>query len=185
VRANNYSHRLDYGRFNGRAGEILLEKKDYEGAIHYLRTSIEDYPDTSGAAMHMINLGAAYEGNNEILEAIDLYRVFQERYPKSRLVSTAKWKLENLLLNKSEELIIGGETEEAENLLLELSRSADNPLVREKVFFILGEIFEWRNDKDMAIEYYSKVVHMNLGSSGRLVEKAKERIVELEKSRTR
>ncbi|MCK4538637.1 MAG: tetratricopeptide repeat protein [Candidatus Krumholzibacteria bacterium] len=183
IRASNYERNLDFGSYNSRAGKMLLDRKDYEGAIYYFENYLATSSDSAGAAEVMMDLGSAYEGREEKLKAIDLYRMFQARYPKSRLVSTAKWKLENLLLNAGKELYSGGETEEAENLLLELSATARNPLIQEKVDFMLAEIFESRHEVARAIEYYSKVVHMNLGSSGRMVEKAKERIVALEKAR--
>lgn len=185
LRAANYQSRLDFDEYNSIIGKLLLERKDYDGAIYYFDKFLEGREDTSGAAEVMMDLGSAYEGKGEALKAIEIYRIFQEWYPKSRLVSTAKWKLENLLFNAGEELFSGGETDEAENLLLELAGTADNPLVREKAYFMLGNIFESKLERNRAIEYYSKIVHMNLGSSGRLVEKAKERIVELEKEKTR
>lgn len=183
VSSINYRGRQDFGEYNSIAGEMMLERKDYNGAIYYLESYIEERSDTTGAASVMMSLGAAYEGSGQKLKAIDLYRLFQERYPKSRMVSTARWKLENLLLGAGEELYSGGETEQAQTLLLELAGSADNPLVREKANFMLGEIYESRNDIENAVLYYSRVVHLNLGSSGRLVDRAKERIEKLEGSK--
>ena len=183
LRAVDYRNNLDFGEYNSEVGELLLDRKDYDGAVFYFTRFLESRSDTGGAAKTMIDLGTAYEARGEMFKAIDLYRLFQERYPKSRLVSTVNWRLENLLLNAGEELFSGGETEESENLLLELAESADNPLVREKVNFMLARIFESKSEIAMAIEYYKRVVYMNLGSSGRMMEKAKERIVELEKER--
>ncbi|MBN2071354.1 MAG: tetratricopeptide repeat protein [Candidatus Krumholzibacteriota bacterium] len=183
LRAVNYRNNIDFREYNSLAGELLLERKDYEGAKFYFTRYLAQYPDSMGAAKVMIDLGATYEGLGETIKAIDLYRLFQERYPKSRMVSTAKWKLENLLLNAGEELFIGGETDESESLLRDLAGSADNPLVREKANFMLAQIFESNHEINTAIEYYKRVIYINLGSSGRLAEKAKERIVELEKAR--
>jgi tetratricopeptide (TPR) repeat protein len=174
----------DFGPYNPVAGGIFLEGRDFEGAIRYFRRYLQAHPDTAGAAEVMIQLGSAYEGNGDKLLAIELYKRFQDRYPGSRLMSTVEWKLENLLLNAGTELYSGGEIEKARALLLELADSAGNPLVREKVNFLLAEIFESRNETDSAVDYYSRVVHMNLGSSGRLVERAKERIAKLEKQRS-
>jgi tetratricopeptide (TPR) repeat protein len=174
----------DFGPYNPVAGEILLEGRDFDGAIRYFRRYLQAHPDTAGAAEVMIQLGSAYEGKGDKLHAIELYRRFQDRYPGSRLMSTVEWKLENLLLNAGTELYSGGEIEKAQALLLELADSAGNPLVREKVNFLLAEIFESRNETESAVDYYSRVVHMNLGSSGRLVERAKERIAKLEKQRS-
>ncbi|HSG27641.1 MAG TPA: tetratricopeptide repeat protein [Candidatus Krumholzibacterium sp.] len=185
IRTANYARNADFGKYSSVAGKLLLERKDFEGAIFYFSRFMESHPDTAGAAEVMMDLAAAYEGKGEKIKAIDIYRRFKETYPRSRLVSTAVWKLENMLLSSGEELFSGGETDEAENVLLELSRDADNPLVKEKAYYMLARIYESRHETGKAIEFYSRIVHMNLGSSGRLVENAKERIVELEKARSR
>jgi TolA-binding protein len=183
IQAVNYEKDLDFGIYNGLAGDLMLERKDYGSAVYYFSTFLEEFPDTSGAAAVMMDLGAAYEGCGDTLEAIRLYRDFQDRYPKSRMRSTAQWKLENLLLVSGEEMLSGGEPEEAERILGELAASAGNPLVREKANFLLAEIFESRSDYTAAVRYYTEVVNLNLGSSGRLVEKAKERIEKIEAER--
>ena len=183
IQAVNYGKNLDFGRFDGLAGDLMLERKDYGGAIHYYTIFLEEYPDTAGAAAVMMDLGAAYEGHGDILEAIHLYREFQDRYPKSRMRSTAQWKLENLLLDSGNELLTGGEPEEAERILVELADTAGNLLVREKATFLLAEIYESREDYTRAVRYYKEVVNLTLGSSGRLAEKAKERIEIIEAER--
>jgi tetratricopeptide (TPR) repeat protein len=180
IQAVNYERNLDFGRFDGLAGELMLERKDYRGAIHYYTDFLREYPDTAGAAAAMMDLGAAYEGHGDTLEAIQLYREFQDRYPKSRMRSTAQWKLENLLLASGKEMLSGGEAEEAELILAELASTAGNLLVREKANFLLAELYESRGNFTMAVRYYKEVVNLTLGSSGRLAEKAKERIESIE-----
>jgi tetratricopeptide (TPR) repeat protein len=183
IQAVNYGDDLDFGMYNGLAGDLMLDRKDYGGAVNYYTAFLAEHPDTAGAAAVMMDLGSAYEGNGDTLQAIQLYRDFQERYPKSRLRSTAQWKLENLLLDSGREMLSGGEPEEAELILRELARSAGNPLVREKANFLLAELYESRADHEMAVKYYTEVVNLNLGSSGRLAEKAKERIESIEAER--
>ncbi len=183
IRAVNYGQDLDFGRFDGLAGDLMLDRKDYRMAIHYYTGFLEQHPDTAGAAVVMMDLGAAYEGNGDTLEAIDLYRDFQDRYPKSRMRSTARWKLENLLLDAGREMLSGGEPEEAERILAELAATGGNSLVREKANFLLAEIYESKADYRTAVRYYTEVVNLNLGSSGRLAEKAKERIERIEAER--
>ena len=183
IQAVIYGKDLDFGRFNGLAGDLMLDRKDYRGAIDYYTVFLGQYPDTAGAAVVMMDLGAAYEGQGDTLEAIQLFREFQDRYPESRMRSTARWKLENLLLDSGREMLSGGEPEEAERILGELAATAGNALVREKANFLLAEIYESRADYSMAVRHYTEVVNLNLGSSGRLVEKAKERIERIEAER--
>ncbi len=183
LRTVEYDSLLDFGRFNAIAGELLLEKKQFGQAMHYFKRHLDGYPDTTGAAGVILNLGEAYEGLDMREEAIALYRRFKERYPKSRLNTTVEWKLENLLYAWGEELYENGNVEGAESVLTGLVRSANNAIVREKVYFTLGEISERRADVEQAIHFYTEVVHLNLGSSSRLVALAKERIEKLERSR--
>jgi TolA-binding protein len=183
LQAVDYDPSLDFGRHNALVGGLLLERRDYDGAIRFFSSYLEAYPDTAGAATVMMDLGSAYEGNGEALKAIELYRRFQQIYPKSKMKSTASWKLENLLLDSSVDLFKEGESEEAEGILTELAMTADNPIVKEKANFLLAEAFEARLDFGRAVYYYSEVINLNLGSSGRLAERAKERIVRIERAR--
>ena len=176
MQAINYDGTLDFGPYNSIAGVLLLEEKNYGGAIRFLKTFLEHLPDTAGAAETMMHLGSAYEGNDEYDEAVELYRSFQERYPKSRLATTIQWKLENLLYMKAERSAGEGNIDGAVDLLLDLVSSASSPLVRERTYFLLGELCEREGDTVKAVHYYTEVVNLNLGSSKRLVGKAKERI---------
>jgi len=170
----------DFGFYNARAGDLMIEQKDYANAVRFYESFLDTYPDSSGAAEVMMSLGNAYEEMGETEKAIELYRRFYDRYPQSRLKTTVMWKLENLLYRMAEESYGEGELEEAENLLLNLASSASPPLVRERANFLLGEISEQKGDIGAALRYYREVVNLNLGSSGRLLERAKERIEVLE-----
>jgi tetratricopeptide (TPR) repeat protein len=185
LKAYDYDSLLDFGAYNAVAGELLLGRKEFGGAARHLERYLRDHPDTTGAAGVMLNLGEAYEGQGKREEAIDLYRLFNERYPKSRLGTTVDWKLEKLLFVEGEELYAGGDLAEAELAFTELTRTAGNKTVLERAYFILGEISEKQGNVGQAIRYYTEVIHLNLHSSGRLVAQAKERIEKLEQSRDR
>ena len=143
--------------------------------------SIKSVIDRGGRLILMSHLGRP---KGDVGDAVSLYRLFLERYPQSRFQSTVAWKLDNLLFESAEKLREGGETGEAELILSDLAASAASPIVRERSFFLLGEIREEQSDLENAIRYYREVVNLNLGSSGRLAEKAKERIEKLESIRT-
>ena len=57
IQSVNYDPDLDFGLFNGLAGDLMLDRKDYGGAIHYYSVFLEEYPDSSGAASVMMDLG--------------------------------------------------------------------------------------------------------------------------------
>jgi len=174
---------LDFGEYNVIAGEFYLDRREFDTAIGYLEKYREEFPDASRAAEAMIDLASAYEKKGDTDEAISLYRQFQERYPRSGLASNALWELENLLLKEAEGLYNDGAVSEAESLLAGLAPVAGSPLVKERANFLRGEICEKRGDAKDAARYYREVV--DSGSSGRLVEKAKERIERLDMSKRR
>ena len=174
---------LDFGPYNVIAGELYLDRREFDTAIDYFNRYLERNGGTAQAAQAMIDLASAYEKKGDIDRAIELYRMFQKEYPRSRLASNALWELETLLLKEAEALYEANEAGEAESLFANLASTSDNRLVKERANFFLGEISEKRGDTPSAVRYYREVVHS--GSSGRLVEKAKERIEKLEMPKRR
>ncbi len=183
VLALGFQSGLDFGEYNVVAGKLYLDRREYGTAIAYLEKYLDAFPDAPNAAEATIDLAAAYEKEGDATRAISLYRRFQERYPNSRLASNALWELENLLLREAEELYRSGAVNEAESLLAGLAPAAGSPLVKERTNFLLGEISEGRGDVKEAVRYYREVV--NSGSSGKLVQKAKENIERLEMPKRR
>jgi tetratricopeptide (TPR) repeat protein len=183
--ALSYDRTIDFGVYDAMAGEILLDRKDYAGAVTYLERYFEEHADSAGAAEVMLSIGSAYEEIGKTEQAVEVYRRFLDRYTESRFRTTVTWKLENLLYRMAEELAAEERLEEAEGILGELAGTASARLVREKANFLLGEISEQKGDRTAALRYYREVVNLNLGSSGRLIEKAKERIEELELAKKR
>jgi tetratricopeptide (TPR) repeat protein len=181
--ALSFQSGLDFGEHNALVGKLALDRREYDLAISYLQKYLNAFPDAPGAAEAMIDLAAAYERKGDAVRAIEVYRRFQERYPRSRLASNALWEFENLLLKEAEGLYRDGAASEAESLLAELAPSAESPLVVERANFLLGEISEKRGDVSRAVRYYREVV--NSGSSGKLVQKAKENIERLEMPKRR
>lgn len=183
--ALTYDRNIDFDSYNAMAGEIMMDRKDFESAAHYFERYLDSYPDSSGAADVMLNLGSAYEEMGETEAAIENYRRFHDRYPLSRLKTTVIWKLENLLFRMAEESLEEGKLDEAKLALEDLASGASARLAREKANFLLGEIAEQTGDRKAALRYYREVVNLNLGESGRLLEKAKERIEQLELAKKR
>jgi tetratricopeptide (TPR) repeat protein len=181
--ALSFQSGLDFGPYNVVAGELYLDRREFDTAIDYLDRFLTQHPGSAQAAEAMIDLASAYEKKGDIDRAIERYQEFQESYPKSRLASNALWELENLLLREAETYYENGETAKAEPVFTNLASTADNRLVRERAHFLLGEICEKRGDATCAVRYYREVV--NSGSSGRLVERAKERIEKLEMPKRR
>ncbi len=178
-----YRPGTSFGKNDLVAADVFLDRRDYAGAIPYLERYVRANPDEPGAAEAYIELASAYEKSGSTNKAVDTYREFQERYPKSKLASNAVWEIENLLLREAEERVAQGEPASAETLLVDLAATAASPIVKERSNFLMGEICEARGDTRGAVRWYRAVVEG--GASGRLVDKAKERIEKLEMSNRR
>ncbi len=181
--ALGYEPGLAFGKHDVVVGEIYADRRDYAAAVPYLERFVKDFPEDPRAAEALIDLAAAYEKLGASSRSIEVYKRFQERYPRSRLAGDAAWELENLLLREAESRVEAGAPAEAETVLVNLASTATSPIVVERSNFLLGQICEGRGDVQPAIRYYRVVV--NAGTSGRLVEKAKERIEQLEMSKRR
>ncbi len=181
--AVGYRPGTDFGKQNVAAAEIFLDRRDFAQAITYLERFVREEPDDPRAAEAFIDLAAAYQKNGQSGRAIEVYRTFQERYPRSRLASDAAWELEGLLLREAEERASSGGAAEAESMLVDLSATATSPIVKDRGNFLLGELCEARGDARAAVRYYRAVV--DAGTGGRLIDKAKERIEKLEISTRR
>lgn len=178
-----YDDDCSFGAWDALAGRVLFDRREYRRAAVFFERWLASSPDSAGAAETLLNLGEARENAGEIEGAMGAYREFLDRYPLSRLRTTVRWKFENLLYSRADSLFRGGEPGEAEHILADLAAGADNPLVRERANFLLGELYEEQYDYDRAVRFYREVINLSLGSSGRLVDRAKERIERIEKSR--
>ncbi|MCD6379839.1 tetratricopeptide repeat protein [bacterium] len=183
IQAVNYNPNITFGEYDLEAGKLLMEKRDFNEAIVFFKQYIDNYPDSSGAAGAMLNLGLAYQEAGFNRKAIDIYRFLVMKYPVSRFVSTASWNYENLSIEEAKRAFEGNELEIAENILLPLTNSSENTLNLVRANFMLGEIFSRQKFVQKSIDCYKKVLRLNLGSSGRYTERAKERIEKLEESK--
>jgi tetratricopeptide (TPR) repeat protein len=182
-RTVRYDRSADFGIHNNIAGKVLLERGSPEDAVEYLESYLSAYPDSSGAAEALLNLSSAYREAGDYARAIDGYRQLMDRYPRSRLVTTARWNYEELSIREAAKAMEGGELEVARNILTPLTSSQSSNLVRVRAHYMLGEICQKQGFPERAVENYHQVLRLNLGSTGRYAERAKERIEQLEKSR--
>ncbi len=183
IQAVNYDPNISFGEYDLEAGKFLMEKRDFNESIIFLDRYLSNYPDSSGAAEAMINLGSVYKEVGENRKAIAAYRLLIVKYPISRFISTATWNYENLSIQEAEKAIEGGELGVAENMLLSVTKSSLNTLNLVRAYFMLGEIYSRQMFIQKSIDCYEKVLKLNLWSSGRYSERAKERIEKLEESK--
>ncbi|MDZ7860021.1 MAG: tetratricopeptide repeat protein [Candidatus Krumholzibacteriota bacterium] len=183
VQAVSYNPNITFGEYDLEAGKFLMEERKFDEAIGFLKRYHSSYADSSGSAEAMLNLGFAYKETGRNGKAIDIFRALINKYPASRFVSTARWNYEILSIELAEKAIKSGEFEEAKNILILMKDSSANTLNLVRANFMLGEVFASQKFIKKAIDSYKEVLNLNLGSSGRYSERAKERIEELEELR--
>ncbi|HMA77349.1 MAG TPA: tetratricopeptide repeat protein [Candidatus Krumholzibacteriaceae bacterium] len=183
IQAVSYNPNITFGQYDLEAGKFLMKERKFDKAINFFSRYLGSYADSSGSAEAMLNLGFAYKETGRIGKAIDTFRALIFKYPVSRFVSTARWNYENLSIEQAEKAIKAGEFEEAKNILILMKGSSTNTLNLVRANFMLGDIFAGQNFIGKAIDSYKEVLNLNLGSSGRYSERAKERIEELEELR--
>lgn len=171
---------IEFGRYDAIVGNLLLDKKMDDLAADYFERYIRNYPDTSGLSKVMFNLATAYANTGDTVRAVDVCREIINKYPKSTVKSNAKWMLENMLYARAESAFNSGEYDVSKLMLNEIIAETTNPVMKEKVYFLLGSAYEKMAEYKSAVRCYREVINLNLGSSSRLLEKAKERIEKLE-----
>lgn len=176
--ALEYRPRMDFGRLERVAAEILIDRKEYAEAIPHLEKFIAGRENDRASAEAFIDLASSYEKLGATERAIELYREFLNKYPRSALVSDALWELESILFREAELRFESGHRAEAESMLVDLASASSSPMVKERSCFLLGEICEGRGDTKAALGWYRAVAES--GSSARLVGRAKEKIEKLE-----
>jgi len=96
--------------------DLLLQQKDYDGAIAALNQYLADYPQGTYAPNSQYWLGEIYLLQNDLAEAQRWFSQLIEQFPNDRKASDAKYKLGRVYFQM-------GEKDRAEALLEEVAAS--------------------------------------------------------------
>jgi tetratricopeptide (TPR) repeat protein len=170
---------LELGSYTYLVAAEYFKAKDYERARQYYSRAIEAHPDTAAAEEAYLNMAISCAATGAASRARENLETLLELYPRSSLATDARWRLVNLLYEEGEKQYLLGNYEETVEVIEELLSRTRNPGLKQKSRFLLGETYEALGEFDEAYRQYKKIIEGDRGASGRIVERAKEKIAAL------
>lgn len=159
--------------------EEYFAENDYERAAQYYDRALAEHPDTSAAEEAYLNLATSYVEIGTPARARESLEKLLDGFPGGRFATQARWRLVNLLYEEGEKQFVMGNYQEAITVINELLEWTDNPGMSQKSRFLLGESYERMGDYEQAYQQYKRIIDTDRGASGRIVERARQKIAAL------
>lgn len=175
-KATEFDPVLDLGVYRFLVAESYFEVKDYAKAASLFDEAIKCYPDSSAAEAAYFKMAESYAEMGVPGRAQESLEQMLELYPRGEYRTRARWRLVNLLYEEGEKHFLLGNFEETVRLVNRLIVITSNPGLIQKGRFLLGETYEAMGAFDKAYEQYRGVIQGDRGASGRIVERAREKI---------
>lgn len=170
---------LDLGPYVYMVADQYFAENDYEPAARFYARALTQRPDTTAAEEAYLNLAKSYVEIGTPARARESLEEMLDRYPGGRLATQARWRLVNLLYEEGEKQFVLGNYEEAVEVINELLRRTRNPGLSQKSRFLLGESYERMGEYENAYRQYRRIIDTDRGASGRIVDRAKQKIAAL------
>jgi tetratricopeptide (TPR) repeat protein len=175
-KAKDYNSSLKLGVYGFLVAESYYLTKEYAKAAHLYREAIRAYPDSSVVEEAYLNMADAYGQLGAQSRARESLEELLGLYPRGKYKNQARWRLVNLLYEEGEKHFLLGNYEEVVELIKDLIKTTKNPGLIQKSRFLLGETYEALGEFDSAYQQYRDVIRGDRGASGRIVERAREKI---------
>lgn len=174
--AQNIDPTIDLGRHRYLVADALFRDKDFELAAALYREAIDLYKDDPESEKAYFNMAIAYAEMRAYANAREVLEELLTLYPQTRHRSEARWKLATLTYEGADKQFVLGNYEETLEMLNEVITLTSNRGLRQKTRFLLGETYEAMGQFEDAYEQYRAVIDGDRGASGRIVERAREKI---------
>jgi tetratricopeptide (TPR) repeat protein len=181
-KASEYDPGVELGPYRFLVADAYFEDKNYGRAAPLYRAALDAYPDTSIAETASFNMAIAYDEMGWHTLAREAYEGVLDRFPRGEHHSDATWRLSNLLYEEAEKQHVLGNYEDAVTILDALVERTDNRGLLQKTHFLLGETYEAMGEFKQAHGEYREVISVDRGASGRIVERAREKIAALQEA---
>lgn len=175
-KAEEYNPSLKLGVYGFLVAESYYSAKEYAKAAHLYGEAIRAYPDTSVVEEAYLNMAESYAQLGAQSRARESLEELLELYPRGKYKNQARFRLVNLLYEEGEKHFLLGNYEEVVELINDLIKTTKNPGLIQKSRFLLGETYEALGEFDSAYQQYRNVIRGDRGASGRIVERAREKI---------
>lgn len=167
---------LEFGGFQYLIADAYFADHDFAKAAPMYRAAIAERPDTAVAESAYFNLAECYMALGDSVQAGEALDNLLERFPKGRMAGRAEWKLVNLLYEHAQSEYARGDYERVVEGINTLLTRATNTSLVQRARFLLGEAYERLEDYPSAYDQYKTIIEQDRGASGRIVERAHEKI---------
>jgi tetratricopeptide (TPR) repeat protein len=181
-KAVEYDPSIDLGPYRFLVADVYFEQKNYGRAAPIYRDAIAAYPDTSILETAYFNMATSYDEMDWNAQAREAYEELLNLFPRGEYRSESEWRLANLMYENAEKQHVLGNYEDAVGTLTSLIEQTDNRGMLQKSYFLLGETYEAMEDYRSAYQSYREVIAVDRGASGRIVERAREKIAALQEA---
>lgn len=180
LRAHELDSGIDFGRFNFTLGDAYFDRGDFEQAAPLYESALRDFPDTTAAERALFRLGTALERTGREDEARDAFGLYLNYHPTGERKEQVLSHLQDLYLSRAELEFEQGNYEECLPLLEEILRYTENPLMKDRVMFLMGQVFEAQGEFDKARDVYLEIVSSSQAGSLRIRERAVDKLEQFE-----
>jgi tetratricopeptide (TPR) repeat protein len=170
---------LDLGPYVYMVADEYFVDNEYEPAARFYARALAQRPDTTAAEEAYLNLAKSYVEIGTPARARESLEEMLDRFPDGRLATQARWRLVNLLYEEGEKQFVLGNYEEVVEVINELLIRTRSPGLSQKSRFLLGESYERMGEYENAYRQYRRIIDTDRGASGRIVDRAKQKIAAL------
>ncbi len=174
--AVKYNPVVDMGLYAFIAGDAFFGKKDYEKAASFYEKAVREFPENESTERALYRLAVSYETIGLDKRSRESLRELLATFPRSEYAREAQWKLANLLYEEGEREFVNGNFGVVIETIEELLALTTNATLAQKSRFLRGEAYEGLGEFKQAYEEYRAIIQQDQGASGRIVERAREKL---------
>lgn len=174
--AADFDPTIELGVHKYLVADAYFDDRAFARAARFYSDAVVEWPDTSVAEKAYFNLAACYLTMADSAQAIGALEEELARFPKGTYSGRARYKLINLLYENASTQFAQGNYEAVVEQTTALLERTENRSFVQRTRFLLGEAYERMGDYENAYQQYKAIIDKDRGASGRIVEKAREKI---------
>jgi tetratricopeptide (TPR) repeat protein len=167
---------LALGTLKYLVADAYFGEREFQRAAAMYSKAIAERPDTAVVQAAYFNLAECYVALGDSARAISTLDKLVQRFPAGSQSSEAQWKLVNLLYEHAASEFFRGNYDVVVEEIRTLLERTTNVSLLQRARFLLGEAYERLEDYPSAYEQYKAIIDQDRGASGRIVERARQKI---------
>jgi tetratricopeptide (TPR) repeat protein len=180
--AVDYMAGANLGQLKYLVADVYFEDRQFADAERLYAEAVEAWPDTAAAEEAYFNLARSRIALADSTGALTALEMQLDRFPKGPLSGQAKFRLENLLYEHAQSEFVRGNYDTVIEEIGRLLERTTNRTLLQRARFLLGETYERLEDYQGAYQQYKAIIDTDRGASGRIVERARQKITAFQDS---